>query len=360
MGAGPIGPQARDAPGAAGGGGVEEYSGSVRPAAPARPQVFVWPGNPAAIAANVRFVDADLNRQFAAASPATPAADASAAAMADSEPAAEASRAAALRTLFASHSIDFAIDLHSSNADVGLVAMVPAGEANVAAMRVAAALVAARPERRLRVTGTDMPLRANWSVDAAAPAGLAFEVGPLPHGTLSSGLLEATRTLVADTLDALDARNRALLSAAAEARPGVQVGDVVPAAAAPSLVCLPGPRPRLEVFTHVASVPYPPPLAAEAGAAAAAAAGTRWLVHPTLEGPNWRPIADGDVAFISAGGGGETRAFEAPRAVGRVPGADAAGPQPVTDLHTLFVNEAAYQATGVAFAVYKRTEKTVY
>ena len=298
----------------------------------------------------MRFIDADLNRQFAASSSSTSTSSA-----APSQPGAltpsgssESARAAALRQEFAALGIDFVMDLHSTNADVGLVAMVPAGEANVTGMRVAAALASARPGRGVRVTGTDLGLLQNWSVDAAAPAGLSIEVGPLPHGTLSSGLLEATRTLVSDALDMISARNQALLGAAAASGASLQSDAcIVPAAAAPDLILRPGPCPQQEIFTHVASVAYPPP----------GPRGDRWLVHPTLEGPNWRPIADGDAAFISADGAGSTLPFAAPRAPRGMGGSEAV---PVEGLHTLFVNEAAYQASGIAFAVYKREYKIVY
>ena len=312
-------------------------------------QVFAWPGNPEAIARNVRFVDADLNRQFAVAE--GPASD-------DGKGAAEgapleASRAAAIRALVASHSIDFVIDLHSTNADVGLVVMVPAAEKNVAAMRVAHALATKPGRPPVHITGTDLPLLRNWSVDAAAPAGLSIEVGPLPHGTLSAGLLEATRRLVMDALDAIDSRNQALVEAAAASAAGAAVPPsgllakegIVSAASAAALVCVACPRPVAELFVHVASVPYPP----------SPPGGARWLVHPSLEGPNWRPIADGDVAFISASGSGETLPFAAPREQGW--GAQAGAP--ATGLHTLFVNEAAYQASGTAFAVYRKEERVV-
>lgn len=93
-------------------------------------QVFSWLGNPSAIARNVRFVDVDLNRQFASAE-----GEGTQGAAATVSPSEEAARAATLRSLFASHLIDFVIDLHSTNADVGLVAMVPAGSDNVAGLR---------------------------------------------------------------------------------------------------------------------------------------------------------------------------------------------------------------------------------
>lgn len=339
---------------------VEQWTRNPAVVARSTLRVLTWVGNPAAVAANTRFVGTDLNRLFEV----DPIGESSAVQL---EP--EASRAAEIRALVAEHQVDFIIDMHSSNADVGLVAMIPAGESDVIATRVAAGLAAAeaaagRPP--LRITWTDAPKRRNWSVDAAAPSGLSFEVGPLPHGTLSSGLLEATRRLVLGTLDAIESRNAALLAAASGGGAPVIDDRIVPLSVAPSLIHMPCPRPMIEVFVRVASVPYPkPPAVTTTASQDAVECGggispisplDRFLVHPSLEGPNWRPISAGDPAFISASGSGEIHPFVIPTPSGSEGGGQSGATEP---LFTMFVNEAAYQASGTAFAVYKKTTKVL-
>jgi hypothetical protein len=334
-------------------------------------------GNPAAVAANVRFVDVDLNRQFATEG------EASRESTSANPSAIEAALAVKLRRdLLEEKRVDFLIDLHSSNADVGLAVMVAGGDHDTISARLIERL-----QHQQQQTAGDAPLRVmhsagskagSWSLDSIARSGVAFEVGPLPHGTLSQPLLNATRALVLRSLDEIDARNRLLLdavSAASTANPYADA-DLVPLAFAPELIRMPDVRPELCVYVKVASITYP---RRDGDVDESPDAPTLAVVAPELEGPNFRPIRHGDRAFVAADGSETSWPFVDPRNED-----DRSEP-----LYTIFVNgaqcveysfqavrlpcclthgfscfpfffaEAAYQARRIAFAVYKKVMKPV-
>ena len=83
---------------------------------------------------------------------------------------------------------------------------------------------------------------------------------------------------------------------------------------------------------------------------------TSTCIHPSLEGQDWIPIEDQQVAFISTDGTNTEYKFTRPIIQGHHFGA-AQGPPPV--LFPVFINEAAYQKSGVAFPVYKESTTIV-
>ena len=291
-------------------------------------------GNPAAVAANVRFLDVDLNRQFATEGEAARESTAS-------DPnAIEAALAVKLRReLLAEQRVDFLIDLHSSNADVGLAVMVAGGEHDTISARLIERLqqphaAGAAPLRVMHSAGAKA---ASWSLDSIARSGLAFEVGPLPHGTLSQPLLNATRSLVLRSLDEIDARNRLLLdavSASSTASPYADA-DLVPLAFAPDLIRISGFRPELCVFVKVASITYPKRDDGDDSPVSPTLA----VVAPELEGPNFRPIRHGDRAFVAADGSETSWPFVDPRSED-----DRSEP-----LYTIFVNGAHCSVLSIHF-----------
>ena len=271
---------------------------------------------------------------------------------------------------------DFIIDLHSSNSDVGLVAMISAGEKDITAMRLAAHLLRKFPQ--LKVTISPGGKDSSPNVDSITYSGIAFEVGPIPHGTLKSDLLEATRCLVLETLSFFDDRNCSLLCEANITTPlgkdnHKQLPDIITIQQAPLQIRKQSPFPSIEVFQSVKAIEYPPPvlppppflsprpeeevigtddrISTPTVSAAAATA----VIHPSLEGPNWKIIKDGDPLFVSTDGSMiTTHTFTHPK-----PAAVQHG-QTDMDLFTMFVNEAAYQEKNIAFAVYEKLSKSVY
>ena len=117
--------------------------------------------------------------------------------------------------------MDFIIDLHTSTSNTGNMAMIAGGKEDIVALRVAHHLQShGFPE--LRITVSNGTKAAAYSLDSLAPSGLAFEVGPLVHGTITSAALETTRSLVLATLDYIDQRNQLLLSGSVPSEAGKQ------------------------------------------------------------------------------------------------------------------------------------------
>jgi aspartoacylase len=219
-------------------------------------------GNPAAITANKRYVEVDLNRQFAG----TP----SASEKSSADLPLEARRARELdselgpKGVYSKQpAVDFLIDLHSTNSPVGLVSMISDGQRDPHATRLTRQLQQTGFPQ-LKVTNYPKPKLESWSVDSITPYGLSFEVGPLPHGTLSSALLEATRKLVLASLDHIEARNLALIGAISAAGQAAAAAAISPASG-PRVVTVeqaadlvrPKSFPPLDVYCPLASIPYP-------------------------------------------------------------------------------------------------------
>jgi hypothetical protein len=224
---------------------------------------------------------------------------------------------------------------------MGVVVMLPSGDKDVFAMRVAAHLQSLDPS--VHFTSSPGAKAESWSLDSVAPSGMSVEVGPLPHGTVGARLLEATRAIVRNTLDYIEQRNCALIKAGA-------VGDALRATVSPAAAAL---IRRTEFATATVFMPatvavYPAgagPIMLAADPAPQPRAAT-YIVHPELDGPNWRPLTDGDAAFVSADGTGRVLPFRRP------PGVEG-------ELVTLFVNEAAYQEREIGFACYRSTVKAI-
>lgn len=299
--------------------GVEMVESFLRDPAPfQRPSLTVTAvmGNPAAAAKNVRYVDQDLNRQFAA-----PA----------ETDCLEATRAKQLlqelgpKSTSLPSATDFIIDLHSTTSSVGLVTMISAAEGcDPMSLHVASKIGARLPESlalQHRITTTEGAKAESWSVDSVSRSGISFEVGPLAHGTLNARLYLETRRMVMAALDVIEERNAVLAAGQVELSPS----DF----------------PLQEVYTQVKTIEYP----AEPG----------YAIHPDLEVENFRLISNGDPAFISTDGKGTVLPFVHPSA----PADGSTSPAPLSDLYTMFVNEASYRERNIAFAVYEKKSKPV-
>jgi hypothetical protein len=242
--------------------GVELCRQWLRDATPVTRSTFhtrVVHGNPAAIAANKRFAEVDLNRQFSGVPSEKPSADLPS----EARRARELDRELGPKGVYSKQpAVDFLIDLHSTNSPVGLVSMISDGQRDPHATRLTRQLQQTGFPQ-LKVTNYPKSKLESWSVDSITPYGLSFEVGPLPHGTLSSSLLEATRKLVLESLDHIEARNLALLSAlSAGCQPAAAA---VSPASGPRVVTVeqaadlirPKSFPTLDVYCPLASIPYP-------------------------------------------------------------------------------------------------------
>jgi hypothetical protein len=300
-------------------------------------------GNKEAVASNRRYIEADLNRQFTGTTRDTSTI--------------EGRRAAELDQSLREVSADFIIDLHSSNSNTGLVGMISSGDYDVLALRLGRHLQnSSFPE--LKLTCTEGKKDNSYSIDSITTSGIAFEVGPQVHGTISFHLLESTRQLVMQTLDYIEARNRDLLKAAASASASVSTSDASP----PNVLFVSSSEGNstlnsiietsvfhnLEIFVPRATIMYP-----DSGSGDR----RRYCVHPDLEGPNWKEIREGDAAFIATDGSKAVVPLTIPKGGDAVAGKE--GGTTVAPFYTLFVNEAAYQERDVAFALYEKKTKVV-
>ncbi|MEB3266502.1 MAG: aspartoacylase [Cyanobacteriota bacterium] len=208
-------------------------------------------GNPAALAANRRYLDRDLNRSF---SPVC-LADGSAG---DRE-------IVRARELLARHGVDgvepalVVIDLHSTTAAMGNGLVVygrrPADLALAAALQHRLGLPVYGHEGDPAQTGY---LCERW------PCGLVIEVGPVGQGLLDATIVRQTRLALEEALAVL-------------------------AMAARGEVDLP---PRLVVHLHGRTIDRP-----RHGDGSPAG-----VIHPQRHGRDWRPIERGDPLFLTADG----------------------------------------------------------
>ena len=273
---------------------------------------------------------------------------------------------------------DFIIDLHSSNSAVGLVAMISAADYDCVATRLAHHLLSDETMQNkfpgLKVTSSVGDKGQSWSIDSITPYGISFEVGPLTHGTLNSPLLEKTRDLVFATLDFIEQQNQKLIAAAAKGKGITKYlsRSVVLASAsaeAEALICRPGDTPTYDCHVQVGKMEYPlefPTSAATEPTEKTTAKETHnqpFILHPAMEGRDWdtESVLEGVPTFISTDGSQIIVPFKRPV----IPWKDfgpATGPNntDACTLYPLFINEAAYQESNVAFALYKKVSKQLF
>ena len=252
-------------------------------------------GNPSALAANLRYLDRDLNRSFAASLLADPA-----------RPEREIALA---RSLLATHGPEgedpclVVFDLHSTTAAMGSCLVVygrrPPDLALAAGLQAVLGLPVYLHEADANQTGF---LAECW------PCGLAIEVGPVPQGLLSAVVIEQTRL-------ALEA-GLAVLAGARRGRFERATG--------------------LVVHRHLGSLDLP-----RHGDGTPAA-----VVHPLRQGRDWQPIEPGDPLFLGADG--RTIVYEPAAVPTALPHGEDLRAWPV------FINEAAYGEKGIAMSLTRR------
>jgi len=260
---------------------------------------------------------------------------------------------------------DFTIDLHSTSANCGMVVMIPGGNYDPLAVRLAWTLQQMRAD--LKVTFSKGTKRSAWCADSVTPSGLSFEVGPVPHGTVDNSLLEELRQLIVQSLDYVDTRNKELLGleegrdgvtssgdgrivwlpqAGAGAGAGAVTGAVTGGSLAEHIIRQPLPTllPILVVYEMVQYLRFP-----EGAAAGSAAA---YSIHPSLLGQDWQELTAGTALFVNESTA-EVVAFDRKIHLANAGDAEKA-------LYMLFIAEPAYTRNGIALALYERIEKRVY
>jgi succinylglutamate desuccinylase/GNAT superfamily N-acetyltransferase len=337
--------------------------------------------NPVAVSANRRFIDEDLNRQFTGY-------------MTDSKSTASSSvetkQAEVINSLLGPKRLhvlptteeevaqqqqrqpgsDFIIDLHSSTANTGLVAMISGIKHDFLARRICHRLLQTATTPELKVTSSTGNKADSYSLDSISPSGLAFEVGPIAHGTIDYDLLQKTRMLVTKTLDAIEEYNLAILNEAKDMA-DVETVRLVSRDLAPIAIDKKS-FPEMIHYERVGQLTYPLTTVTATAAVTTAAAVTltvtesedyikaiagakSFVLHPSLKSADWQVINDGQPLLIAANGSGEVINFD--RKLHLFPSVVAEEKElNAMELVCLFANEAAYEANNAAIAFYKKVK----
>jgi hypothetical protein len=165
-------------------------------------------------------------------------------------------------------------------------------------------------------------------------------------------------------LDGIEARNQKLLALLPDARAAIEADD---AAGGVGIILTPDNSqwkqppsaetfPLQRVFVQSEVVPFPRPDVvseqAHQGQDRDAGEYLPFVVHPSVDGPNWSPVLHGDPLFIAADGSGRVLPFSHPSFT-------AGAVAPPAPLYSMFVNEAAYTSRGIALALYEEKVKPV-
>ncbi|MEB3200358.1 MAG: aspartoacylase [Synechococcaceae cyanobacterium] len=250
-------------------------------------------GNPAALAANRRYLERDLNRSFSR--------------VLLQDPSCREQEVGRARQLLEQHGPSgsspclVAVDLHSTTACMGSCLVIysrrPTDLALAAGLQGRLGLPVYLHEGDPAQTGY---LVERW------PAGVVIEVGPVPQGVVQASIVSATRLALQATLELL-----------AQARHGA----------------LALPR-QLVLHRHLGSLDLPRDAAGRPLA----------MVHPRLQGRDWQPLQPGAPLFLDGEGG--TIAYDPARLE------DLPQPPPLdAPVWPVFINEAAYGEKGIALSL---------
>ena len=350
-------------------------------------ETVVVVGNPLSSESNVRYIEADMNRQFSEASINSWETKVNSenseflkvAKIAESI-CQEISHAKELNELLGpkgaickTDGCDFIIDLHSSGSNVGLMAMINGADKDCHAVRLSQYLLEEKKATfpNLKVTNSKLDKKDTCNIDSISPYGIAFEVGPIMHGTLRMDLLEQTRQLVFSSLDFIEEQNKRILHAAAahSADSTHDSGDIgvvkslgrdIVWASTPeteALIKKVPPFKSIDCYVDVSKEHYPC-VDVKGEKTVSATYPTSSVVHPSLEGKDWAVIEDGQPAFIATDGSSSVTPFTRPA----IPAPHFQPPGQVEEpplLYPVFINEPAYQKDGIAFAVYKKISRVV-
>lgn len=258
--------------------------------------------NPAAIKANSRYVDEDMNRCF----------------LFDDlvhklKSNIERKRAYELNDKFGPKSslspkTDFIFDLHNTTAATGIALMFAADD--LFALQVAAHLLSLDPSVKLSTWAND----SDWSMfPTVARSGMTVEVGAASWGCIAPAAFLQTKNLILAALDFIDAHNQYI-------------------ARLPSLLCEDKKEEihrKVEIFQRVHYVKYPRDDKGE----------LTGMIHPELQGQDFKELHHGHPIFLMFDGKNilfDSNIYE--------PGA----------IYPFFINEAAYYEKDIAFMLSRK------
>lgn len=236
----------------------------------------------------VRYIDADLNRQFSW-EPIKPDKDKY-----------EVQRACDIQKWIAENNADYSMDLHNTTSNMGItLILTPLSSTTIGAQITASIKEAFDFPVSIVSVGNAFGTGGKGGFACLTKNGLGIEVGPLAHGTVKAEVFQRTAAVVSKALDVIDAFNCGKEFQAREA----------------------------EVFECQKLVKYP---CDENGNISA-------MIHPELDGQDWKPLKKGDPMFVTFDG--KTITYEEEHVI-----------------WPTFINEAAYLEKEVAFVSTKKVK----
>ncbi|MDX2215879.1 MAG: aspartoacylase [Oculatellaceae cyanobacterium bins.114] len=252
-------------------------------------------GNPDAFAANVRYIDKDLNRSFNRQD-----------ATKEELLTYEELRARDIEQLFGSQGktpADVIVDLHSTTANMGLTLIIDTDD--VFTLQLVAYLSSVHPS--IQIYHSANSGRGQDSLRSLGQFGLGIEVGPIAQGVLIADLFLKTEALIYTTLNYLEQINT-------ETVPFFNQTLTQP----------------LTIYRYIKAIDYPRDQLGEIQA----------MIHPQLQFKDYQPLHPGDPIFLTFDG--QVIIYEEPSTV-----------------YPIFINEAAYYEKGIAMYFTEKQQITV-
>lgn len=240
-----------------------------------------------AIERGVRYIDVDLNRQFSD-EPITPDKDKY-----------EVQRACEIQKWIADNNVDYSLDIHNTTSNMGITLILTSLASTTIGLQITASIKEAFNFLVSIVTvGNAFGKSGKGGFTCLTKNGIGIEVGPLAHGAVKAEVFQRTAAVVLKALDIIEAFNSGKEFQARE----------------------------VEMFECKKLVKYP---CDENGNISA-------MIHPKLEGQDWKPLKKGDPMFMTFDG--QTVTYEEEDVI-----------------WPTFINEAAYLAEKeVAFVATKK------
>jgi len=212
-------------------------------------------------------------------------------------------------------SADLVLDLHNTTANTGFLLLIAPHDDF--SHLVGAYLMSKDPEVRI-CQWIDKP---DWSLlPTVGRSGMTVEVGPMAHSTSQASWFQKTKDHILTALDFVEAHNQGL----SEQPNGGKRGP-------------PGKEISIDVFRKVGDINFPRDEAGDLNG----------LIHPELQGNDFKEMKHGDPAFMLHDG--STQSFDKSKF----------DVEAGTQLYAFFVNEAAYYEKDIAFCVCRKVQRPV-
>jgi succinylglutamate desuccinylase len=243
-------------------------------------------GNPAAVMANRRFIDEDLNRQFSHSKLKEEESASSSTVAASAAKSLEAKRAQELDQILGpkfsdNPNADVIIDLHTTTANMKTCIIIGEGDP---LMAQAAAYILSKCQDASILLHTHKGQRDRPSLSSIAPHFLSIEVGPVPQGVLRHDSVDRTQKALEAGLEFL-ARHQTQPDEVRD-----ELRRAFPSGRIPCVRSAPSTRPgemssKIQWPSDPENNNFP-----------------AWMVHPNVQDQDFMPIHEGDPLFVDLDG----------------------------------------------------------